>query len=100
MPATAACDPAANPHSSFLVPHSSFLVAHPAPSAIPDFVITLHKDAAEVWARFMVSPSLVPQLFRTIDRDGDGTAAPGGGFHALTPGGSGNWIFPGNTERQ
>src|SRR5690349_1690260 len=63
------------PRTSNLKPQTSYL-AHPAPSVIHDFVITLHKDAAEVWARFMVSPPLVPQLFGTIDTDGDGTAAP------------------------
>jgi len=39
-------------------------------------VVTLNKDSAEVWTRFMVSAPLVPQVFRTIDTGGDGTASP------------------------
>jgi ABC-type nickel/cobalt efflux system permease component RcnA len=60
------------PKSNFQDPRS----AHPAPSVIHDMVVTLNKDSAQVWTRFMVSAPLVPQVLRTVDTDGDGTASP------------------------
>ena len=48
-------------------PHAA---AHPAPSVIHDFVVTLNKDSAQIWVRFMISPPLVPQIMRTIDPAG------------------------------
>ena len=64
----------AAPSPSVPSPQSSVL-AHPAPSVIHDMVITLNKDSAQVWTRFMVSTPLVPQVFRTVDTNGDGTAS-------------------------
>jgi ABC-type nickel/cobalt efflux system permease component RcnA len=66
--------PAAPFHSVLSPPPAG--LAHPAPSVIHDMVVTLNKDSAQVWTRFMVSAPLVPQVFRTVDTDGDGTASP------------------------
>src|SRR5436309_3436832 len=60
---------------SNLKPQTSNLRLHPAPSVIHDFQVTINKDEAEVRARFMVSPPLVPQVYGTIDTDGDGAVS-------------------------
>ncbi len=73
-PTHAASNPQSGVPSGPRNPQSA--LAHPAPSVIHDIVMTLNKDSAQVWTRFMVSAPLVPQVFRTIDTDGDGTVSP------------------------
>src|SRR5437762_782129 len=63
------------PQSALRTPHSAFRL-HPAPSVIHDFIVTLNKDSAELWARFEVSPPLVPQVFRILDTNDDGLVQP------------------------
>ncbi len=76
IPVGAATPTHAAPNPKSKIQNPKLALAHPAPSVIHDIVMTLNKDSAEVWTRFMVSSPLVPQLFRTIDTDGDGTASP------------------------
>ena len=76
IPVGAATPTHAAPDLKSKIQNPKSKIAHPAPSVIHDIVVTLNKDSAEVWTRFMVSAPLVPQVFRTIDTDSDGTASP------------------------
>jgi len=50
--------------------------AHPAPSVIHDYLTVLGPGTAQVFLRLAVDPTLVPQVYRQIDTNGDGVTQP------------------------
>src|SRR5689334_2432616 len=50
--------------------------AHPAPSVIHDYLVRLGPGTAQVFLRLAVDPTLVPQVYRQIDTNGDGVTQP------------------------
>jgi nickel/cobalt exporter len=50
--------------------------AHPAPSVIHDYLVRLGPGSAQVFLRLAVDPTLVPQVYRQIDTNGDGVTQP------------------------
>jgi ABC-type nickel/cobalt efflux system permease component RcnA len=46
--------------------------AHPAPSVLHDYIVSMTEEALHVVSYLRVSPELVPEVYRQIDRDGDG----------------------------
>lgn len=47
-------------------------LAHPAPSVIHDYIVSLTPTTLSVESYLRVSPELVPQVYRSIDTNGDG----------------------------
>ena len=54
---------------------ASSVQAHPAPSVLHDYVLSMTERAVQVESYLRVSPELVPEVFRQIDRDGDGSVS-------------------------
>jgi ABC-type nickel/cobalt efflux system permease component RcnA len=49
--------------------------AHPAPSVLHDYVLSMAERAVQIESYLRVSPELVPEVFRQIDKDGDGSVS-------------------------
>src|SRR5262249_18185940 len=49
--------------------------AHPAPSVLHDYVVSMTPNTLQIESYLRISPELVPQVFRQIDKDGDGTVS-------------------------
>ena len=57
---------------TLLLTNAPAALAHPAPSVLHDYIVSLTPTTLTVELYLRVSPELVPQVYRTIDTNGDG----------------------------
>jgi hypothetical protein len=57
---------------TLLLTYAPAALAHPAPSVLHDYIVSLTPTTLTVESYLRVSPELVPQVYRTIDTNGDG----------------------------
>ncbi|HST04147.1 MAG TPA: hypothetical protein VLQ48_05365 [Chloroflexia bacterium] len=57
---------------TLLLTNAPAALAHPAPSVLHDYIVSLTPTTLTVESYLRVSPELVPQVYRTIDTNGDG----------------------------
>lgn len=50
-------------------------LAHPAPSVLHDYVVSLTPQTLTVVSYLRISPELVPEVYRQIDTDNNGTTS-------------------------